>query len=304
MSNRSSSFSEARSENDLEFIKMQGCGNNFVVTSDFRTPALPWDRLTIGLMDRNFGIGGDGVMVLRPANSSKYDFEVLMYNPDGSPMGMCGNGIRCVARFAMLNELIPPGREVIHFLVEGRDIACALRDGGNSVMVDMGPPAFEPEAIPVRSDQPVVNEKISLAGQDFTVSCVSMGNPHCVIFVPDVEKVDLLALGPKIENDPFFPKRTNVEFVQVRSPKELVVRVWERGAGATLACGTAACAVIVAASKTGRTDSSATVILPGGSVEVEWDQGRNTVYLTGPAKEVFFGRLRIDSFLNGRTHVN
>lgn len=272
-------------EQNISFWKMHGCGNNFVVLSDMQASGIDWQTLSEKLLDRNYGVGGDGLMVIKP--SRNFDFEVAMYNPDSSLMGMCGNGIRCAASYVVRNKLTDKKGEDIIFEVEGREIRCLVNENADWVRVDMGQPSFEPRDLPLNSDAPMIAAPLQVGNETFQVTCLSMGNPHCVTFVSSLSSVDLYQLGPQFENHVVFPKRTNVEFVSVVSKEHLVMRVWERGAGATLACGTGACATLVAAVKNGISTRRARVDLPGGQVEVEWEETSNKVFLSGPAEEVF-----------------
>ena len=229
-------------------------------------------------------------MVVYP--SRECDFEVAMYNPDGSAMGMCGNGIRCVARFVKMEGLVSPQASQLVFRVDGsRRVVCELKGEGDgrTVRVDMGEPSFAPETVPVQASQEVIGQKLQIGSECFEITCLSMGNPHCVVFVDDVAGLELERLGPKFESHPLFPARVNTEFVQVTASQALRVRVWERGAGATLACGTGACACVVAATRNDLCDGRAIVELPGGALEVVWERDTNRVFMTGPANEVFKG---------------
>lgn len=274
---------------------MEGCGNDFLVAADLNDSKINWQAITPRIMHRNFGIGGDGVMIVIP--SQKADFGVAMFNPDGSLMGMCGNGIRCVTRFVIDNKIVPNHQKVISFDVEGRLITCETSDGGKSVRVDMGKPSFKPQDIPVFTTHEMIQAPLFIEGNEYEVSCVSVGNPHCVVFVSDVARVPLHHVGPLVENHQLFPKRINAEFVEVVSRNHMKIRVWERGAGVTLACGTAACASLVCAAKAGRSDRKAKIDLSGGSVQVEWDAISDHVYLTGPTRIVYKGELIPNNFI-------
>ena len=225
--------------------------------------------------------------------ASPRDFVVDMFNPDGSWMGMCGNGIRCVVRFLVLEGLLPikaEGQsEKISVKVGDRVIGCSYELAAEFVTVNMGAPSFAPADLPIASREELLAGEIS--GLPGKWSCVSMGNPHAMTFVPELSRDECLTRGPKIEHHPFFPKRTNVEWVQVKDRTHLEVLVWERGAGATLACGTAACAVVVAGARLGLSEPEATVSMPGGDLKVSWQQSENIVYLYGPASEVCQGTL-------------
>ncbi|MGQ9497115.1 MAG: diaminopimelate epimerase [Desulfotomaculales bacterium] len=276
----------------MRFVKMHGLGNDFIVFDGLRgslpeAPALLAPRVC----DRHFGVGADGLVLIEP--SAQADLRMRIFNPDGSEAEMCGNAIRCVARYvyergyvheARLRVETPAGVMLPRLLVSGGRVA--------AVQVDMGVPRLERAEIPMAGPPGrVVEEPLAVAGVTLRVTAVSMGNPHAVFFVEDVEGVDLATLGPSVENHPAFPRRTNVEFVQAIGPQEVRVRVWERGAGATLACGTGACAAVVAGVLAGRLDREATVHLPGGDLSITWAaDGR--VYMTGPAEEVFEGELK------------
>lgn len=267
-----------------QFTKMEGCGNSFLVRIlapgeiDSLRPFVP------KLCSAAVGIGSDGIMLIEPLKQG--GFEVGMFNPDGSAMGMCGNGIRCVARHVFDQGLIEQPERWISFTVEGRQIECLLSSVGTDVEVNMGQPILDPRLIPVNRPSECFNQSISTTKGTYEFSAVSMGNPHCIIFVKDAAQVDLAVEGALLELHPDYPKRTNVSFVEVKDRSHMKLRVWERGAGITQACGTAACATLVAAFRTDRTDAEATIDLPGGAVSVRWDQNTNQVFLRGPAVSV------------------
>lgn len=271
----------------MRFLKMHGLGNDFVVVKADSVPEQP-DTLARAICDRHFGVGADGLVFILP--SEKADLRMRIFNPDGSEAEMCGNAIRCVAKYAYESGLV---RKTALRVETGAGILMPrLHLAGErvaTVEVDMGEPVLERGAIPMAGPPGrVVNEPLTVAGESFRVTAVSFGNPHCVIFVSDVAAVDLAALGPEIEHHPAFPRRTNVEFVQVLDPGRVQVRVWERGAGATLACGTGACAAAVAGVLNGFTGRQVRVSLPGGELFIRW-AGDNHVYMTGPAATVFAG---------------
>lgn len=272
----------------IPFTKMQGTGNDFVLLDALRHPVRVTRALARRLCDRRFGVGADQVLVL--AKSAVADFKMLIYNADGSQVEMCGNGIRCLARYAFERGHTKKRSMTVETLA---GIRRPVLSRGN-VRVDMGVPVLEAATVPTRAKGRVIDHPFSLKSAktevDLKMTCVSMGNPHAVIFVPDVAQVPLEEWGPVIETDPFFPRRTNVEFVQVIDPDHAHVRVWERGSGATLACGTGACAVAVAGVLTGRFHRTVELSLPGGLLKVEW-AADNRVYLTGPAAFVFDGSL-------------
>ncbi len=273
----------------MRFTKMHGAGNDYVYVDCFheRMPDDPGE-LARRVSDRHFGIGGDGLVLICPAESA--DARMRMFNADGSEAEMCGNAIRCVAKYvyergiARKKELkIATGRGVL-------SLELAEENGKiERVRVDMGEPILEPATIPTTlPGQRVVDAPLEIAGRTFRVTCVSMGNPHCVAFVDELTDELVLGMGPKIEHDRHFPNRVNAEFVSVLSPGEVRMRVWERGAGETLACGTGASTVCVAGVISGRTEREIVAHLPGGALRLHW-AGDNHVYMTGPAVEVFSG---------------
>ena len=276
----------------LSFTKMQGTGNDFVLLDALRHPVRVTPALARRLCDRRFGVGADQVLVL--AKSAVADFKMLIYNADGSQVEMCGNGIRCLARYAFDRGHTKKRRMTVETLA---GVRTPVIERG-AVRVDMGAPILDAALIPTKAKGRVIDQPFSLKAPknevNLEMTCVSMGNPHAVIFVDDADAVPLEEWGPVIEHSPFFPKRTNVEFVQMKNPDQARVRVWERGSGATLACGTGACAVGVAGVLTGRFHRAVTLSLPGGDLNVEW-AADNRVYLTGPAAFVFDGHF--DSYL-------
>jgi diaminopimelate epimerase len=274
----------------MQFTKMHGLGNDFVVVEDFGLKLKNCEQLAARVCDRHFGVGADGLVLLQP--SQKAPFRMRIFNSDGSEAEMCGNALRCVGKYLYERGLV---RETV-FTVEMHQAVKTLKlelagESVASVEVDMGEPVLESDLVPVAGERRrVVDEKTTAAGETFAMTAVSMGNPHCVIFVPDAAAVPLAAWGPALETHPAFPRKTNVEFVQVISPLEALVRVWERGAGPTLACGSGACAALVAGVLGGRLKRRATLHLPGGSLLVEW-RDDNHIYMTGPSAEVFRGEL-------------
>jgi len=279
----------------MRFTKMHGAGNDYVYVNCFEEP-LPKhpDRLAQQIADRHFGVGGDGLILICP--SSVADARMRMFNADGSEAEMCGNGVRCVAKYVYDHGIsrnntlkIETGRGVLSLDLE------IVSNRVHRVRVDMGEPILEAAKIPTtlpgdpsRPGNPVVNARLEAAGRALDVTCVSMGNPHCITFVDELNDAWVLGVGPEVEVHPHFPKRVNAEFVQVCSPEEIRMRVWERGSGETLACGTGASAVCVAGVLTGRTGRKILAHLPGGDLELHWADN-NHVYLTGPAVEVFSG---------------
>ncbi|KAK1409835.1 hypothetical protein QVD17_36364 [Tagetes erecta] len=284
----------------LHFVKYQGLGNDFIMVNnlDSMEPKVSPEQ-AVKLCDRNFGIGGDGVIFAMPGRNGT-DYTMRIFNSDGSEPEMCGNGVRCFAKFiADLNSLNGGQSFTVH---TGAGLIIPEIQPDGKVKVDMGEPVLKaseiPTKIPPNKDQSVVNAKLDVDGVDWYVTCVSMGNPHCVTFSlgdrnlgPD--DFNVADIGPKFEHHSLFPARTNTEFVQVLSRTHLKMLVWERGAGATLACGTGACAVVVAAVLEGRSERNCTVDLPGGPLEIEWRKEDNHVYMTGPAEVVFYGSVQL-----------
>lgn len=279
----------------MKFAKMHGLGNDFIVVDGFEErleeAALP--DLARRLCDRHFGIGADGILLALPSREA--DFRMRLINSDGSEAEHCGNGIRCVARFVADRGRTSADRITIETV--GRiNVLDLNRRGGRveSVRVDMGEPRFQRRDLPMTGPESgeAIDEPLEIEGRRLELTCVSMGNPHAVSFVEDVDGYPVTTIGPLVEKHPLFPRRTNVEFIRVIGPHELQMRVWERGAGETLACGTGACASVVAGARTGRCDRRATVHLPGGDLEIEWAEN-NRVYMTGPAVLVFDGHVEL-----------
>ena len=287
----------------MHFTKMEGCGNDYIYVNGFEEniPAQDKPDLVRRLSDRHFGVGGDGVIFINPAKEA--DFEMEMYNADGSRAEMCGNGIRCVGKYVYDNGLtdkenitvISAGKiKYLELVVEKADKQRSDRGRVASVRVNMGSPILEPAQIPVRAEgDRVVDEPILVDGQEYRMTCVSMGNPHAVIFARDVAGMKLSEIGPKFENHERFPNRTNTEFVEIIDRRTVFMRVWERGTGETLACGTGCCATAAACILNGLTDDKITVKLLGGELIIEWDREKNIIYMTGPAAAVFEGEMDI-----------
>lgn len=271
----------------LKFTKMQGLGNDFIVVNCLEENCPDLAPHAAKLCDRRFGIGCDQLLVIHP--SQRADFKMEIFNNDGSQVEMCGNGIRCVAKYLVDSGATSKNELAIETLAG--IIRPRLVD--NLVEVDMGEPILDGRQIPTTLDGKILDRPIEVEGQEWKITCVSMGNPHCVIFVDDVDSAPVHSLGPILEHHPLFPKRTNVEFIQVLSPSELRMRVWERGAGETLACGTGACGSLVAAVLTGRAQRDATLHLKGGELRIRWSEKNNRVYMTGPGQEVFSGEIEL-----------
>jgi len=277
----------------LKFVKMHGAGNDFIVvdgtTENIIEDDLP--ELSKRICDRHFGVGGDGLIIVLHSNVA--DFRMRIFNPDGSEAEMCGNGVRVFAKYIYDRKMHKDVAMTVETLAGIKTLEInATGDKAKTVRVDMGEPKLLRFEIPMRGkpDVKVIGEPLRVAGKRIEITCVSMGNPHCVVFVDDVDHYPVGKMGPLIENHPKFPARTNVEFVEVINPHEIKVRTWERGVGETLACGTGACASVVAGSLNGKTLRKVTVHLRGGDLNIEWADN-NRLLMTGPAEEVFEGKL-------------
>jgi diaminopimelate epimerase len=279
----------------MQFTKMHGAGNDYIYVDCFRhqPPANP-PETAVAVSDRHTGIGGDGLILIRPSDVA--DARMQMFNADGSEAEMCGNGIRCVAKYLFDHEICAKKRLRIETGAGILTLELSTENGKvRDVRVDMGEPILLAADIPTTlQENPdfgnrVVNVPLSAGGHEFLVTCVSMGNPHCIIFVEQLTDDLVLGIGPKIEIDSQFPARTNIEFVQILSPTEVRQRTWERGSGETMACGTGASAVCVAGVLTGKTERTIQNHLLGGTLTLEWDEQDNHVFMTGPATEVFSG---------------
>ncbi len=279
----------------INFIKMHGIGNDFILIDCLHKSlgdSSFLSYLTKKLCDRNFGIGADGLILILP--SSKADLRMRIFNFDGSEAQMCGNGIRCFAKYAYENKLVSKIKFTVETLAGIITPELIFKDKEISgIKVDMGIPKLKRREIPMEGeDSPtVVNETLKINSKYiFKITCVSMGNPHCIIFVNDVQSIPVDEIGPKIENHPLFPEKTNVEFIQVLNKQEINFRVWERGVGETLACGTGACASLVASVLNKKTNRQALIHLPGGDLDIQWAND-GYVYMTGPAELVFKGEI-------------
>lgn len=276
----------------MKFVKMHGVGNDFVLVNAFEQKLDNADlsELSRKMCDRRFGVGGDGLILVLPSRTAA--FKMRMFNPDGSEAEMCGNGIRCFAKYVHDHKMTTESSMTVETLagVKGLKLTSTARKLSR-VRVDMGSPELRREMIPMKgtgAEDRVIKEPIKAAGKRFEATCLSMGNPHCVIFVDNIDTFPVDKTGPEIEHHRLFPQRTNVPFVQVLSRSEIRVRVWERGAGETLACGTGACAAAVASALNDYTGRKVHVHLSGGDLEIEWT-GDNRVLMDGPAEEVFAG---------------
>jgi diaminopimelate epimerase len=277
----------------LPFTKMHGIGNDYIYVDAFTHRVADPAALSRRLSPRRTGVGGDGLILIAPSATAHCRME--MYNADGSRGDMCGNGIRCVAKYAYEHGLARANPMRIETDAGVKAVTLALeQERVTAATVDMGAPILDGPRIPVAAEGRVIDMPLDVGGRSYRITCVSMGNPHCVVFLDEVAPLALEQIGPLFEHHPFFPKRVNTEFVRVDNRRELTMRVWERGSGATAACGTGACAVVVAAALTGRGERAATVHLPGGDLAIEWRAGDESVYMTGPATEVFRGEVETD----------
>jgi diaminopimelate epimerase len=279
----------------MNFTKMHGIGNDYIYVNGFAQTIKDPARVAVEISDRHTGIGGDGLILILPSREA--DVRMRMFNADGSEAEMCGNGVRCLAKYAYEHGLaksnpmtVETGRGVLSLQLQTRNGNVRL------VTVNMGEPLLELADIPVKAAKLVKGKNpgqyrlsIPKTDESFEATFVSMGNPHAIIFEKKLDAVDINRLGPLLEHHPAFPRRMNIHWVSVQSPGEITMRTWERGSGVTLACGTGACAVCVAGVLTGRTSRKILAHLPGGDLRLEWRQGDNNVYMTGPATEVFSG---------------
>lgn len=280
----------------MKFIKMQGCGNDYVYVNGLEEKIADESAAAIKVSDRHFGIGADGLIIIKPSDIA--DFEMCMYNADGSRGAMCGNGIRCVAKFVYDNGLTDKKTIAIESMGAIKYIDVSLENGKvASAKVDMGAPILKAADIPVICEtERAINLPLEIDGVDYKITCVSMGNPHAVVFIDKSPKeIELEKIGRLFENNPIFPNRVNTEFILVQDRKNLEMRVWERGSGETLACGTGACAAAVAAIINGLADNELTVHLLGGDLQISWSgREEDSVLMTGPATTVFSGEIEID----------
>lgn len=277
----------------MEFTKMQGCGNDYVYVNGFENKIDNPNKLSEIVSDRHFGVGSDGLIVINP--SEKADFKMSMYNADGSEGKMCGNGIRCVAKYVYDNKMTDKTTIAVETLSGIKTLELNVKnDKVETVKVNMGTPILLPKDVPVVSDKDkVVDEPIVIDDKEYRITCVSMGNPHAITFIENTDDLEIETIGPKFENNPIFPDRVNTEFIQILDRNTVKMRVWERGSGETFACGTGACATVVACVLNGLTDEKVTVKLLGGDLFIEYNREENTVYMTGPAKVSFTGKIEV-----------
>ncbi|MBS5932476.1 MAG: diaminopimelate epimerase [Clostridiales bacterium] len=273
----------------MKFTKMQGLGNDYIYINAITETVDNPEQLAVQMSKKHYGIGADGLILIRQSDVA--DFMMDMYNADGTRAEMCGNGIRCVAKYVYDNKLTEKTEILIETLSGVKRLFLEVDDEiVKMVTVDMGKPELLSTKIPAISDKEIIkNEKIEIDGEIYHITCVSMGNPHTVIFVDDIRDVKLEEIGPKIETHPMFPKKTNVEFVEVITNNIIRMRVWERGTGITLACGTGACASVVASIMNDYTDRRVDVVLDGGILTVDWHEFNNIISMRGPTETVFEG---------------
>lgn len=275
----------------MKFTKMHGCGNDYIYINCFNEQISNPETLSKALSDRHFGIGSDGMILICPSDIA--DFRMRMYNSDGSEGKMCGNGVRCVAKYVYDYGLTD--KTIISLETESgiKHLDMDIKNGKvDSVTVDMGKPVLEPRLIPVKSDKnQVLNEPVTVGDARYNITCVSMGNPHAIVFVPDTSSLDLEHIGPLFEYHPMFPEGVNTEFVELIDQNNIRMRVWERGSGETLACGTGACASAMACILNGKTGHQVKVALSGGDLDIRYDETSNHIFMSGPAVTVFDGEI-------------
>ena len=282
-------------ESTMKFTKMHGCGNDYIYINGFTEKIAQEDKpeLVRQISDRHFGVGGDGAIFINPSVDA--DFEMEMYNADGSRAEMCGNGIRCVAKYVYDYGLTDKTDINVISCGQIKYLQLFLKEGKvDTVRVNMGAPILSAEDIPVtplpgKEKESIIDETILVQGKEYKMTCVSMGNPHAVVFMDDVTNLEIEKIGPDFETHERFPNRINTEFVKILDRQNVQMRVWERGTGETLACGTGCCATVVACILNGLTDNTVTVKLLGGEIEITWDREADLVYMTGPAVTVFEG---------------
>lgn len=277
----------------MKFTKMEGCGNDYVYVNGFEEKIDNPNEVAIAVSDRHFGIGSDGLIIINPSEVA--DFKMCMYNADGSEGKMCGNGIRCVAKYVYDFKLTDKDVITVETLSGIKTLKLNVENGKvKTVRVNMGAPILECDKVPVKyDDEKMINKPVKVDGKTFNITCVSLGNPHAVTFINDTDNLEIEKIGPKFENNEIFPDKVNTEFIQIIDKKTVKMRVWERGSGETFACGTGACACVVASVLNRLTENKVTVKLLGGELEIEYNQDENTVYMTGPARVVFTGEYDI-----------
>lgn len=277
----------------MKFTKMQGLGNDYVYVNCFEEKIENPSELAVKVSDRHFGIGSDGLILIRPSEVA--DFRMTMFNADGSESEMCGNGIRCVGKYVYDYGLTDKTEVSVETLAGIKYLKFLIKDGKvDMVTVNMGEPILKPELVPVVGEgDAVIDSPIEVDGKEYKMTCVSMGNPHSVVFVDDVDNFPLHEVGSLFEHHKAFPRRVNAEFCQVIDRTHAKMRVWERGTGETLACGTGTCATAVACILNGKTEDEVTITLLGGDLIIRWDREKNVIYMTGPARVVFDGEIDV-----------
>lgn len=277
----------------MKFTKMHGCGNDYIYVNCFEETVENPKEVAVKVSDRHFGIGSDGLILICPSDVA--DVKMRMFNADGSEGKMCGNGIRCVAKYSYDFGLVDKETITVETLSGIKTLDLQTEQGKvKTVTVDMGSPILNPEQIPVRFDgELMVNQPVDIQGKTYHLTCVSMGNPHAIVFVDDVKNLPLEQIGPGFEHHEIFPEQVNTEFIHVIDRTSVDMRVWERGSGETLACGTGACASVVACVLNGLTDEEVTVHLLGGDLMIRYDRQKNTVYMTGPAEVICTGVIEV-----------
>ena len=275
----------------MKFTKMQGCGNDYVYVNCFKETIEHPAELAVKISDRHFGVGSDGLILICPSEVA--DVRMEMYNADGSQSQMCGNGVRCVGKYAYDYGLVKKDVITVETLAGIKTLQLTIENNkAVRLTVDMGVPEVNPSLVPVKAvGEAVIDRPLMVDGKDYNITCVSMGNPHAITFVQDTKEIAIEAIGPKFEYHEFFPERTNTEFIQVLNDHEINMRVWERGSGETLACGTGACASAYACILNGLTRDEVTVHLLGGDLLIRYDRESGHIFMTGPAEVVFDGEL-------------
>lgn len=280
---------------NIKFTKMHGTGNDFIMLNGMNSNKnIDYKNLARELCKRHFSVGADGIIIILPPENKESDFRMRIFNADGSEAEMCGNGIRCFAHFVKANKLTEKNKikvETMAGLIIPEIIE--FQPKKSKIKVNMGKPLFKSEQIPINLDSTnpeiVEDYPLEIEKRIFNINCVSMGNPHSVIFNEDIEKLNIKKWGPKIENSSVFPEKTNVEFIKILNPSEIIMKVWERGSGITLACGTGACASVAAGINKGLLNSEVLVHLPGGDLIINWEGNNKNVYMSGPAVSVYEG---------------
>lgn len=278
----------------MKFTKMHGCGNDYVYVNGFEEDVKDPSGVAIAVSDRHFGIGSDGLILILPSDVA--DFRMGMYNADGSEGKMCGNGVRCIAKYVYDHGMTDKTQISIETKGGIKYLDLHVENGKvSTVKVDMGEPILTTKEIPVEwKEEQMIGQPVEVDGRQYEMTCVSMGNPHAVVWVDDTSSLDLEKIGPDFEHHAMFPERVNTEFVQILNRSEVNMRVWERGSGETLACGTGACATVVACALNDKTEDEVTIHLLGGDLLIQYDRASNHVYMTGPATTVFEGNIEIE----------